>query len=85
MLLSQKEDAGAAKNVDTQPFISAPQAQMDVVASAADVPECIQCELPWTHDVGRHRTALRRGMRKFLCDGCREAQIAQKVGLATSA
>ena len=84
MLLSQKEDAGAAKNVDTQPFISAPQTQMDV-ASSADVPECGSCALPWTYDVGRHRTALRRGMRVFICNSCRESQISQKVGLATPA
>jgi hypothetical protein len=84
-LLSQKEDELGPENVLPQPFISAPQAQMEDVASAADVPECESCALPWTSDVGRHRTALRRGMRKFICDACREAQIAQKVGLATPA
>ena len=84
-LLSQKEDESGPENELLQPFISAPQAQMEDVASATDVPECGSCALPWTSDVGRHRTALRRGMRAFICDGCREAQISQKVGLATPA
>ena len=84
-LLSQKEDELGPENVLPQPFISAPQAQMEDVASAADVPECGSCALPWTYDVGRHRLALQRGMRVFICNSCREVEISQKVGLATPA
>ena len=81
-----KESQGACdlKDEYQSPFICVPVTQMDAAPPAA-VPECIQCELPWTHDVGRHRTALRRGMRTFVCDGCREAQIAQKGLIATPA
>ena len=81
--LKESQDACDLKDESPHPFICASGAQMDGVSPP--VPECGSCELPWTVDVGRHRTALRRGMRAFICDGCREAQIAQKVGLATPA
>ena len=78
VLLSQKEDAGAAENVDTQPFISVPQAQMEQMERnvGADIPECGECGQPWTTDVERHRTSVRRGLRNIICDACREEQVA---------
>ena len=96
-LLSAKEDDLDPELESHQPFISAPQAQMgsessqssisapqaQMETSAADIPECHVCGLPWTYDVGRHRLALQRRIREFLCDSCREEQIAQKVGLVT--
>ena len=85
VLLSKKEDESGPEDELLKPFISAPQAQMEDVASAADVPECGSCALPWTYDVGRHRLALQRGMRVFICNSCREVEISQKVGLATPA
>ena len=81
-----KESQGACdlKDESQPPFICVPVTQMDAAPPAA-VPECGICRLPWTYDVGRHRTALRRGMRAFICDGCREAQIAQKGLIASLA
>ena len=55
--------------VDAHPFISASQAQMESKA-AGDIPECGECGRPWTADVGRHRRAVYRGMREFICDSC---------------
>ena len=81
--LPKSQDACDLKDESPHPFICASGAQMDAVSPA--VPECHKCALPWTYDVGRHRTALRRGMRTFICDGCREAQIAQKGLIATPA
>ena len=81
--LKESQNACDLENVSQPRFICVPVTQMDAAPPA--VPECGSCRLPWTHDVGRHRTALRRGMRVFICDGCREVQIAQKVGLATPA
>ena len=49
--------------------------------SAASITECHVCGLPWTTNAGRHRTAIRRGLREFICDGCREAQISQSGGI----
>ena len=86
LTLSESQDFCDSENQSQPQFICASGAQMDVVPSA-DVPECGSCGLPWTYDVGRHRTALQRGMRAFICDSCREAQIAAVVGiemLATS-
>ena len=82
--LKESQNACILENVSQPRFICVTGTQMDVVP-AADVVECGSCGLPWTVDVDRHRTALRRGMRAFICDGCRETQIAQKVGLATPA
>ena len=45
---------------------------------SGDISECGSCGLPWTSDADRHRLALQRGMRAFICDGCREAEIAAK-------
>ena len=54
---------------------------------ASDMTECHVCGLPWTSDPDRHRVAVRRGLREFICDQCREVQIAVAGGidrLATS-
>ena len=56
------------------------ESRMDGVSSA-DITECASCGLPWTTDAGRHLTAIRRGLREFICDGCREAQISQSGGI----
>ena len=80
LTLSESQDACDLENQSQPQFICASGAQTDVVPSA-DVPECGNCGLPWTYDVGRHRTALQRGMRAFICDSCREAQIAAVVGI----
>ena len=48
---------------------------------SGDVTECGICGLPWTADTDRHRTAVRRGMREFICDECREAQVAAVGGI----
>ena len=56
-------------------FISGRESKMDGVRFE-DITECGSCGLPWATDSGRHRTALRRGMRVFICDPCREAQIS---------
>ena len=77
MTLSESQDACDLENQSQSQFICASGAQMNVVP-AADVPECGSCGLPWTSDAGRHRLALQRGMRAFICDGCREAEIAAK-------
>ena len=50
-----------------------------------DITECGSCGLPWTSDPGRHWTALRRGMRIFVCDTCRDAQIAVVGGIESLA
>ena len=78
--LSESQDACDSEYKSQPPFICVPEAHMNG-GPAADVPECHECGLPWTTDVARHRTALRRGLREFLCDSCREAQIAAHVGL----
>ena len=83
-LPESQQDACDLENESHPQFICASGAQMDAAPPAA-VPECIQCEEPWTYDVGRHRTALRRGMRDFICDGCREAQISRKGLIASLA
>ena len=54
-------------------------------APSADITECGSCGLPWTSDVGRHRTAVRRGLREFICDECRDAQIAAVGGIESLA
>ena len=43
-----------------------------------DITECGSRGLPWTADAGRIWTGVRRGMRAFIWDGCREAEIAAK-------
>ena len=75
--LSESQHACDLKDEYQSPFICVPVTQMGTVA-VADVPECHKCGLPWTSDAGRHRTALQRGMRAFICDSCREAEIAAK-------
>ena len=71
--LSESKDVCNPKYQSQNQFICVPEAQME---TGADIPECHVCRLPWTSDVGRHWTALRRGLKEFLCDACREAQIA---------
>ena len=82
--LKESQNACDLENVSQPRFICVTGTQMDVVP-AADVVECGSCGFPWTVDVDRHRTALRRGMRKFICDGCREAQIAVVGGIESLA
>ena len=82
--LSESQDACDLEDEYQTPFICVPVTQMGAVP-AADVPECYKCGLPWTYDVCRHRTALQRGMRAFICDGCREAQIAAKGAIGALA
>ena len=56
-------------------------------APATNITECGTCGQPWTSDGGRHRRAVQLGMREFICDECRDAQIAALGGteaLATS-
>ena len=57
------------------------ESEMSSNPSATSITECHVCGLPWTTDAVRHRTALRRGLREFICDGCREAQISQSGGI----
>ena len=83
--LSESQDVCDLEDESQHPFICVPEAQMKEVAPPADVPECHECGLPWTTDPGRHRTALRRGLRDFICDACREAQIAAVGGMETVA
>ena len=49
---------------------------MDEGRVGVDIAECRECGRPWTTDVRRHRTSVRRGLRDFICDACREEQIA---------
>ena len=77
--LSESQDACDLKDEYQSPFVCVPVTQMETFSS--DVPECGSCGLPWTADAGRHRTALRRGMRDFICDCCREAEITAVVGI----
>ena len=77
--LSESQDACDLEGEYQSPFICVPVTQMGTFSS--DVPECGSCGLPWTADAGRHRTALRRGMRDFICDCCREAEITAVVGI----
>ena len=56
--------------------IPARAAGMDEGRVGVDIAECRECGRPWTTDVSRHRTSVRRGLRDFICDACREEQIA---------
>ena len=78
--LSESQDACDLEDEYQSPFICVPVTQMGTVP-AADVPECHKCGLPWTYDICRHRTAVQRGLREFICDGCREAEIAAKCAI----
>ena len=62
--------AGSASILDFLPKMDGPP--------SGDISECGSCGLPWTSDADRHRLALQRGMRAFICDSCREAEIAAK-------
>ena len=57
------------------------ESEMSSSPSATSITECHVCGLPWTTDAGRHLTAIRRGLREFICDGCRESQISQSGGI----
>ena len=61
--------------------ISDTESEMSSSPSSTSITECHVCGLPWTPDAGRHRTAIRRGLREFICDGCREVQISQSGGI----
>ena len=82
VILEESQDVCDSEDQLHSLFICVPEAQME---TGADIPECYVCGRPWTTDSVRHRTALKRGMRAFLCDSCREAEIAQKVGVAPPA
>ena len=56
--------------------IPARAAGMDEGRVGVDIAECRECGRPWTTDVRRHRMSVRRGLRDFICDACREEQIA---------
>ena len=45
------------------------------VTNGVVIPECEVCGNPWTPDPLRHRTAVHRGLREFVCDTCRKAQV----------
>ena len=49
------------------------------VGAGADIPDCGECGRLWTEDVLRHRRSWHRGLREFLCDSCRDQQIAAAV------
>ena len=57
------------------------ESEMSSSPSATSITACHVCGLPWTTDAVRHRTALRRGLQEFICDGCREGQISQSGGI----
>ena len=57
------------------------ESEMSSSLSATSITECHVCGLPWTTDAGRHLTAIRRGLREFICDECRESQISQSGGI----
>ena len=57
------------------------ESEMSSSPSATSITECHVCGLPWTTDAGRHLTAIRRSLREFICDGCRESQISQSGGI----
>ena len=57
------------------------ESEMSSSPSATSITECHVCGLPWTTDAGRHLTAIRRGLREFICDECRESQISQSGGI----
>ena len=70
--LASQDTNLSEKNQIQHPFIPVATTEMDV---AADIPECQDCGQPWTPDPIRHKKAIRRGMREFLCDACRDAQV----------
>ena len=74
-------DTESRMSGDSSASIPDTESEMSSSPFATSITECHVCGLPWTPDAARHRTAIRRGLREFICDGCRQAQISQSGGI----
>ena len=96
-VLHESQDPGDSKTVSTSvhsgqkvqneasPTSIPDRASRMGSSPATSIAECQVCGLPWTTDSGRHRTAVRRGLNEYLCDTCRDAQIAAVGGIESLA